>query len=133
MKPVRVALVGCGKVGHIHAQALAVRPEAEFVAVCDVDHRRAASFATGYAVRGFVELDRMLRDARPEAVIIGTPHPLHAEAAVRAAEAGVHVLVEKPLAATLADCDCDARRREEGRRHARLSSVSGASTSRFSA
>jgi predicted dehydrogenase len=47
----------------------------------------------------------MLRDAAPEAIIIGTPHPLHAEAAVRAAEAGVHVLVEKPLAANLADCD----------------------------
>ena len=47
----------------------------------------------------------MLREAKPEAVIIGTPHPLHAEAAIQAAEAGVHVLVEKPLAASLADCD----------------------------
>ncbi len=47
----------------------------------------------------------MLRDAAPEAVCICTPHPLHAAPAVRAAEAGVHVLVEKPMAASLADCD----------------------------
>src|SRR6185369_3685799 len=39
------------------------------------------------------------------ALVIGTPHPLHAEAAIIAAEAGVHVLVEKPMAASLADCD----------------------------
>src|SRR5438874_2234961 len=47
----------------------------------------------------------MLRDGGVEAVVVGTPHPLHAEPAVRAAEAGVHVLIEKPLAANLADCD----------------------------
>jgi predicted dehydrogenase len=47
----------------------------------------------------------MLREARPEAMLIGTPHPLHAEPAIRAAEAGAHVLVEKPMAANLRDCD----------------------------
>ena len=47
----------------------------------------------------------MLREARVEAVLVCTPHPLHAEPAIQAAEAGVHVLVEKPLAASLPDCD----------------------------
>ncbi len=47
----------------------------------------------------------MLRSSGVEAVFICTPHPLHAEAAVLAAEAGVHVMVEKPMAATLSDCD----------------------------
>jgi predicted dehydrogenase len=47
----------------------------------------------------------MLKTARPDVVLIGTPHPAHAEPAVRAARAGAHVLVEKPLASTLADCD----------------------------
>src|SRR4051812_40850434 len=98
MKPVRVALVGCGKVASIHAAALGSLPEAEFVAACDVSAERANAFAAKHRVTPFTDLATMLRDARPEAVIIGTPHPLHAEAAVRAAEAGVHVLVEKPLA-----------------------------------
>jgi len=47
----------------------------------------------------------MLAEAAVEALLVCTPHPLHAEAAVRAAEAGAHVLVEKPMAASLADCD----------------------------
>ena len=101
MKPVRVGLVGCGKVGQIHAAALRSLPEAEFVAACDTHPNRAASFG----VRAFSNVATMLRDGGVEAVLIGTPHPLHAEAAVLAAEAGVHVLVEKPMAATLADCD----------------------------
>jgi predicted dehydrogenase len=105
MKPIRVALVGCGKVAGIHAAALASLPEAEFVAACDISAERAGAFASKWCVRPFTDLATMLREAAPEAVIIGTPHPLHAEAAVRAAEAGAHVLVEKPLAASVADCD----------------------------
>ena len=105
MSTVRVGLIGCGKVGQIHAKALLSLPEAEFVAVCDANAERAASFADQHGVRGFTDLPAMLREAQVEAVIIGTPHPLHAGPAIAAAEAGVHVLVEKPLAANLADCD----------------------------
>ena len=47
----------------------------------------------------------MLARSDVEALLIGTPHPLHAGPAILAAEAGVHVLVEKPMAASLADCD----------------------------
>jgi predicted dehydrogenase len=100
-----VGLIGCGKVGQIHAAALRGIPEAELVAVCDVSAERAGAFAGRYGARGYTDVDAMLRDSRVEAVVIGTPHPQHAAPAVRAAEAGVHVLVEKPLAATLADCD----------------------------
>ena len=105
MTPMRVALVGCGKVAGIHATALAAIPEAEFVAACDVNTDRANAFAAKYGARPFTDLGTMLREARPDAIIIGTPHPMHAEAAIQAAEAGVHVLVEKPLAASLDDCD----------------------------
>lgn len=105
MSLIRIALVGCGKVAGIHAAALGTIPEAEFVAACDISADRASAFAAKYGAKPFTDLAAMLRDARPDAIIIGTPHPLHAEAAITAADAGVHVLVEKPLAATLADCD----------------------------
>ena len=105
MEPVRVGLIGCGKVGSIHAAALRALPEADFVAACDASPDRAAAFASRYGARPFAEVGTLLRDGGVEAVVIGTPHPLHAEPAVRAAAAGVHVLVEKPMAATLADCD----------------------------
>lgn len=105
MKPVRTALIGCGKVGQIHARALRGLPEADLVAVCDASPERAAAFATQYEARPFTDVAVMLREAGVEAVVIGTPHPLHAAPAIQAAEAGVHILVEKPLAASLRDCD----------------------------
>lgn len=105
MTPVRVGLIGCGKVGRLHAAALAVLPEAQLVAVCDADRGRAEEFAAKSGAQPFTDTAALLCEASVEAVIIGTPHPLHAGPAIRAAEAGVHVLVEKPLATTLADCD----------------------------
>jgi len=92
-------------VGSIHAAALRALPEADFVAACDASPDRAAAFASRYGARPFADVGTLLRDGGVEAVVIGTPHPLHAEPATRAAAAGVHVLVEKPMAATLADCD----------------------------
>lgn len=105
MTPLRTALIGCGKVGQIHAAALASLPESQFVAVCDQSADRAAAFAERFQVQAFTNIHALLRDVRPQALLIGTPHPLHAAPTLAAAEAGVHVLVEKPLAATLADCD----------------------------
>ena len=105
MKPVRAALIGCGKVGHIHATALKALPQADFVAVSDTSADRAAAFGLKYGTRPFSDVATMLDDARPEAVLIATPHPLHAAPTILAAKAGAHVLVEKPMAATLADCD----------------------------
>jgi len=101
----RTALVGCGKVGHLHARALARLPESQFVAACDASAERAADFAARYGVAPFTDVRTMLRSAKVQAVCIATPHPLHAAPAIAAAEAGAHVLVEKPLAASLADGD----------------------------
>ncbi|HJZ53385.1 MAG TPA: Gfo/Idh/MocA family oxidoreductase, partial [Gemmataceae bacterium] len=105
MNPVRVGVVGCGKVAQIHAAALRSAPEAAFVAACDVSRERAEAFAAKYGLRPFTDVPAMLREAEVEAVVIGTPHPLHAQPAIAAADAGVHVLIEKPMAATVADCD----------------------------
>jgi predicted dehydrogenase len=105
MAPLRTALVGCGKVGDIHAQALRDLPESEFVAVCDSNLQRAGAFAGRYGVRSFTDFTAMCREEAVEVVLIATPHPLHAAPAVAALETGVHVLVEKPLAASLDDCD----------------------------
>src|ERR1700688_2794348 len=95
----RTAIIGCGKVAHLHAQALTRLPEAEFVAVMDVDAARAQAFASRYGVEAREDL------ADAEVAIICTPHPLHKEAAIAAMNKGAHVLVEKPLATTVADCD----------------------------
>jgi UDP-N-acetyl-2-amino-2-deoxyglucuronate dehydrogenase len=113
MERVKTALVGCGKVGQIHAQTLAKLDESELVGVCDVDAGRASAFAARYGGRPFTDVAAMLAESSAHAILIATPHPLHARPAILAAEAGAHVLVEKPMAATLADCDAmlDAARR----------------------
>ncbi len=105
MERVKTALVGCGKVGGLHARALAGLAESELVAVCDVDPARASAFAEKFGGRPYSDVAAMLGDSGAQAVVIGTPHPLHAAPTIQAAEAGVHVLVEKPMAASLADCD----------------------------
>jgi len=105
MNRVRTALVGCGKVGRIHAHALATLAESEFVAVCDVDLERASALAAQYDLAAYNDVGMMLDLSKAQALCIATPHPLHARPAILAAKAGAHVLVEKPLAASLADCD----------------------------
>jgi UDP-N-acetyl-2-amino-2-deoxyglucuronate dehydrogenase len=105
VKPLRTALIGCGKVGGIHAKALTTLPESELVAVCDSSLERAESFAAHYGAKAFSDVSTMLREGGAEAVFVCTPHPLHREPVVLAAEAGLHIMVEKPMAASLADCD----------------------------
>ncbi|WP_165220569.1 Gfo/Idh/MocA family protein [Aquisphaera insulae] len=103
--PVRTALVGCGKVGRIHAQALRSLEDSDFVAACDPDPARAAAFGEEFGVAPFADLRELLRSSRVEAVFLCTPHPQHAKPTILAAEAGAHVLVEKPMAASVDDCD----------------------------
>jgi len=109
MKPVRTALIGCGKVGGLHAAALATCPESDLVAVCDSSLERAGMFAGRYGGRAFRDVSQMIQESGAEAIFVCTPHPLHAEPAVLAAEAGLHVMVEKPMAASLSDCDAMLR------------------------
>lgn len=105
MEKVKTGLIGCGKVGHLHAQALSSLDSSEFVAVCDSNTSRALEFAAQYGVKAYSSVDEMVQSAGLEAVQICTPHPFHCAPAQKAAGAGLHVMVEKPLASNLEDCD----------------------------
>ena len=105
MQKLKTALVGCGKVGHLHAAALQSLPESEFVAVCARSPEKAKAFAEKYHVAAFTDVAEMISKAKVEAICLCTPHPQHAAPTIIAAQLGVHVLVEKPLASSLADCD----------------------------
>ena len=114
MRRVRTGVIGCGKVGQTHARALSELAESELVAVCDAQGERARAFAVQFGARAFEDPAAMFAQAGVEAVCICTPHPAHREPAVLAARAGVHVLVEKPMAASLADCDAMIAAAREG-------------------
>lgn len=113
MEKVKVGIIGCGKVAHMHAQALKNLPQADFTCAFSRDINKARDFAGRYLAKPYSDLDEMLASHDVEAVIICTPHPNHAETAIKAAKAGKHVLVEKPLASSLEDCDAMIKAAEE--------------------
>jgi UDP-N-acetyl-2-amino-2-deoxyglucuronate dehydrogenase len=104
-KKIRTAILGCGKVGHIHARGLASLSESAFTAVWSRTPAKAREFANVYGVKAYEDIGDMVHREGIEMAIVCTPHPFHASAAIAALQAGAHVLVEKPLAASLADCD----------------------------
>jgi len=104
-EPIGTALIGLGRVAPTHAEALASLPRSRFVGVYDDDPDRVKAFAERYHVRSYPSLERLLTDTDVQMVSICTPHPTHARLSILAAEAGLHVLVEKPMAVSLADCD----------------------------
>jgi len=102
---IKAGIVGLGKVAHLHAQALVNLSDADFRAVRSRSLAKAKDFADQYGVRAYEDIDRMVSDEKLDLVIICTPHPNHIDPTIDAMRAGAHVLVEKPLASTLQDCD----------------------------
>lgn len=105
MEKVKTGLIGYGKVGHTHARALSTLRESDLVAVCGRNLDRAQAFADQYGLRAYTDVAEMVAAAGVQAVVVVTPHPAHAAPAVQAMQAGAHVLIEKPMAASLKDCD----------------------------
>lgn len=105
MHDIRTAIVGCGKVGHFHARAYQSLPGSDFVGAVGTRPGRGAAFGQEYGVPGFDSLEELVRETGAQAISICTPHPNHARYAVEAAQLGMHIAVEKPLAVTLADSD----------------------------
>jgi predicted dehydrogenase len=102
---INTALVGCGKVGDTHAQALATLDESRFVAVYDSDAARAEAFARHYNCRAYTAIEALLNRGDVQMVSICTPHPTHVGLVLVCARAGVHAIVEKPMAVDLHGCD----------------------------
>ena len=104
----RAGVIGMGTMGRFHARSYLETEGVDLVAVCDLDAGTAHEAARRHGLGPddiYLDAGRMLREARLDLVSVATPDHLHVEPVIQAAEAGVHVLVEKPLATTLDDCD----------------------------
>jgi UDP-N-acetyl-2-amino-2-deoxyglucuronate dehydrogenase len=104
-RKLRTGIIGCGKVAHLHARALGNAFNSDFRAVQSRDAGKAADFARQYGVNSYTGIEDMVEKEKLEAVVVCTPHQWHRGPAVLAMNAGASVLVEKPLASTLEDCD----------------------------
>ncbi|MDR2776248.1 MAG: Gfo/Idh/MocA family oxidoreductase [Tannerella sp.] len=114
----QIAIIGCGKVAHLHAKAVGNLPGATLAAVWSRTPDSARKFAGIYGAKHYStnpsaadaadhcrDIEMMIRENGIDLAIVCNPHPFHRDVTVAAARAGADVLVEKPLASTLEDCD----------------------------
>ena len=100
----RVGLVGCGRISKNHFGSILQYPEdLELAAVCDIDGKALKQARAEYNVRGYIELKEMLTSEALDLVVLCTPSGLHPAQAALAAEHGVHVVSEKPMATSYQD------------------------------
>jgi len=109
--PVRVGVIGVGSLGYHHARLLRDLPGAALAGVFDADPARLAQVEAELGVRGFASLDELLWSV--DAAVVAVPTTAHAEVALAALDAGVHLLIEKPIASTLEEADAIVARAEE--------------------
>ena len=114
----KYALIGCGRIATNHIKA-AVNNQLEIAAVCDVqeDHMETLLAKHGLqadtSIKRYTDYKAMLEEAQPELVSIATESGLHAEIAIFCIKHGVHVIIEKPMAMSMADANEIIRLSEE--------------------
>lgn len=98
----RVAIVGCGMIAiKRHFPEMSENPNVELVGCTDYRLQRAEEMANRYGCKAYSDYQTLLREAKPDAVVVCTTNSTHCEVTVAALEAGAHVLCEKPMAASL--------------------------------
>lgn len=97
----KVGISGGGTIGHVHANALATISNARLVAVADPREEAGQSLAKEHGATWYASLDQMLEQADLDVVIVATPSGLHPDQVARVAQAGKHVITEKPMAITV--------------------------------
>jgi predicted dehydrogenase len=99
----KMAIVGVGNMGRLHARDIHELDNTELVAVCDIERARADEAAAQYGVLAACDYRDLLAHASVDAILIATPHYDHTPISIAALQKGVHVLVEKPIAVHAAD------------------------------
>jgi len=103
--PFNIAILGCGKVAHLHAKAVQNLKNARLAGVWSRTPKTAIMFAAQYGTTFYAEIKDLVKREKIDLVIVCTPHPFHLHPVLEAAKAGANILVEKPLASTLEDSD----------------------------
>ena len=100
MDQVRFGIVGIGNMGSSHVEYIGEMSNAKLTAVCDIDPKAFDRIApeTREKIRCFTDLDAFLAEGEIDAVIVAVPHYFHPDIAIRAMDAGKHIVVEKPIA-----------------------------------
>ncbi len=101
---IKLALVGCGNMGHTHAKAFSAIKDCKLVAACDIIVERAEAYAKEFNIPNvYADMEEMLAKCELDAVTLVTPDATHAPLALKVLASGKHILSEKPLATSYAD------------------------------
>ena len=100
---VKLAVIGVGAMGSLHARDILILSNTELVAVCDTNPQRAETIAQACGCKKFSDYRKMLDQTDLDGVIIATPHNGHPPISIDCLQRGYHVLTEKPIATNLAD------------------------------
>lgn len=101
MATVKFAIIGLGNIGKRHAEHILHHPNAELVAVCDINSAKAAN----YTVPFFNSIEELLQNSAADVLCVCTPNYLHEPHTIAALNAGLNVVVEKPMALSTKECD----------------------------
>ena len=104
-KPVGLGIVGLGMAGAVMVRAAADHPGINIVAAAETHAAPREAFARDFNAKVYDDATALCADPAVEAVYIATPHQFHAPHAILAAQHGKHIILEKPMALSLADCD----------------------------
>jgi UDP-N-acetyl-2-amino-2-deoxyglucuronate dehydrogenase len=99
------AVIGCGTISVVHFEAITRLEGADLVAVCDADPDQAGAAGQRYGVPSFAGHRQLVDEVHPDVVHICTPHDQHVPVALDCLDAGVNVLLEKPVAATVEEAE----------------------------
>jgi len=103
---IKFAVVGLGSIGKRHIAVLDAEPNAEIVAICDTDENKCIELSGLYGgLKWYNDFDTMLGEVQADVVNIVTPHALHKSMSIAASKKGFNVLVEKPMALSVEDCN----------------------------
>ena len=100
-----IAVIGAGRIGHVHAKTVASHPDAKLALIADPFGDAAEKLAAEYGARHTTDVDSVFTDEGVDAVVIGSPTPLHIPHLLAAAKAGKAVLCEKPIALDMKDVE----------------------------
>jgi myo-inositol 2-dehydrogenase/D-chiro-inositol 1-dehydrogenase len=114
------AIIGAGRRGRAHGTAARSLPGVQVVAVCDSLEERAASLAEELGGRPFADWQQALEETSPQLVYVTSPPPMHAEQTIAALEAGAHVVLEKPIALTMAEAGAIGAASQRSGRHVQV-------------
>jgi len=96
---IRIALVGCGRIAEKHFEAIKqYQEDLDLIAICDINQENLDPYISKFSITGYLSMTEMLKKEKLDIVAICTPSGLHPEQTALAAEYGVHVMTEKPMA-----------------------------------